>query len=353
MMKDIERIIKSVETSRLHREHMHHMTSIDEVFTEVLERNRELALFLEQSVALTRTVGEAFQPVAKSIALLSTELARAIAPYHAAFDSVSAWETSLSARMEALTKPWVLHDHLSESLSGFARISRLSDAVHTPEPYSALVVELVGEELGEGYETEAEDTASERDEAAVRAGFNPELIAFPPDAYSEVVAAAGFSFRFSQISPPQVEGAVDHGENFSPTPRKVFTALEQHLRHAVEKTLTKNFGPKWIKQRVPKCMRQRWNERLEQDRAPGRPVYSAIQYADFMDLRDIICRSDNWRDGFQSIFGNQKDLSVSFDRLHPIRKAIGHSRPLGRADVLTLFSEATRMFSALGIQILE
>ena len=332
---------------------MHHVTAIDEVFVRMLDRNRELALFLEQSVALTRTVGQAFQPAARSIALLSAELARAVAPYQAAFDSISAWETSLAARMEALTKPWVLHEHLSKSLSGFARISRLSDAVHTPEPYSAPVVELVGEELGDGYETEPEDTENERDEAAVRAGFNPELIAFPPDAYGEVVAAAGFSFRFSQISPPKAEGSVDHGANFNPTPRQVFTTLEQHLRHAMEKTLTENCGPKWMKQRVPKCMRQRWEERQEQDRASGRPVYSAIQYADFMDLRDIICRRDNWRDGFRSIFGNLDDLSVSFVRLHPVRKAIGHSRPLGRADVLTLFSEATRIFSALGIQVLE
>lgn len=352
-MKDIQRIMKSVETARLHEEHMHHVTAIDEVLARMLERNRELALFVEQSVAVTRTMEQAFQPVARSIALLCAELAQAVAPYQAVFDSISAWEKSLAARMEALTKPWVLHDHLSESLRGFARISRLSDAVHTPQPYSAPVVQLVGEELGDRYETEAEDTTSERDRAAVRAGFNPELIAFPPDAYVEVVAAAGFSFRISQISLPQAEESVDYGANFNPTPRQVFTALEQHLRHAVEKTLTENFGAKWIKQRVPKCMRQRWEERLDQDRAPGRPVYSAIQYSDFMDLRDIICRSDNWRDGFQSIFGNREDLRVSFDRLHPVRKAIGHSRPLGRADVLILFSEATRIFSALGIQILE
>ena len=352
-MKDIERIMKSVESARLHREHMHRVTTINEVFARVLERNSELALLLEQSLAVTRTVGEAFQPAARSIALLSAELARNIAPYQAVFDSIAAWETSLAARMEALTKPWVLHDHLSQSLSGFARISRLSDAVHTPKPYSSPVVELVGEELGDGYQTEVEDTATERDEAAVRAGFNPELIAFPPDAYGQVVAAAGFSFRISQISLPQAEGLVDHGTTFNPTPRQVFTALEQHLRHAVEKTLARNFGAKWIKRRVPECMRQRWEERREQDRALGRPVHSAIQYADFMDLRDIICRRDNWRDGFQSIFGNREDLSVSFDRLHPVRNAIGHSRPLGRADVLTMFSEATRIFSALGIQILE
>ena len=39
---------------------MHHVTAIDEVFVRMLDRNRELALFLEQSVALTRTVGQAF-----------------------------------------------------------------------------------------------------------------------------------------------------------------------------------------------------------------------------------------------------------------------------------------------------
>ena len=340
---DIEQIIRLAEMANRNRVFLEKIGAVNEAFA----RN---ALLLEQSSAAMEV---AIQPALRTIASLSVELARTVEPCWAAFDSISSWQLSLAARMEALTSRWWLQDYLSNSLMGFARMSRLSDAVHTPEPYAAPVVELVGEELGSGYQIGAEDTASKRDEAAVRAGLNPDLIAFPPDAYDGVVEAAGFSFCITPISPPQIEGSVDHGADFNPTPRQLFTALEQHLRHVVEKTLTKEVGRKWIKQRIPKDMRWRWEERREQDRAPGRPVYSAIQYADFMDLRDVICREDNWRDGFQPIFRNRNDLSMSFYRLHPVRRAIGHNRPLGRADVLTLFAEATRIFSALGIQILK
>ena len=358
-LRNIERTMKLAEAFRAHQELMR--SSNQALALEVLSRNKELTLFAEQSAALlaeqsaaaARALHEAIRPMARSIALLSADLARAVEPCRGVFDSISSWQASLAIRMEVVTTPWVLNDHLSKSLVGFARISRLSDAVYTPDPYSAPVVELVGEELGGGYETEPEDTEDERDEAAVRAGFNPELIAFPSDAYHEVVVAAGFSFRFPPIPPLQVEASVDHGADFDPDHRQLFTALEQHLRRVVEKTLTEKAGPKWIKQRVPKGMRQRWEERREEDWSPDRPVYSVVQYADFVDLKDVICRKDNWRDGFKAIFGNREDLSMSFRRLHPVRRAIGHNRPLGRADVLTLLSEATRIFSALGIQILK
>ena len=112
-------------------------------------------------------------------------------------------------------------------------------------------------------------------------------------------------------------------------------------------------GEKWIKRRVPEHVRHRWLGRQEEDRQLGRSVYSAIQYADFMDLADVIGRADNWRDTFAPIFRNQDDLRASLCRLHPVRRAIAHSRPLGRADVLFLFSEATRIFNALGIPFLK
>ena len=320
-LRNIERTMKLAETFRSHQELMR--SSNQALALEVLARNKELTLFTEQSAALLAEQSAAaaralHESIARSIALLSADLARAVEPYRGVFDSISSWQASLAMRMEVVTTPWVLNDHLSKSLVGFARISRLSDAVHTPAPYSAPVVELVGEELGGGYETEPEDTEDERDEAAVRAGFNPDLIAFPSDAYDEVVVAAGFSFRFPPIPPLQVEASVDHGADFDPDHRQLFTALEQHLRRVVEKTLTEKAGPKWIKQRVPKGMRQRWEERREEDWSPDRPVYSVVQYADFVDLKDVICRKDNWRDGFKAIFGNREDLSMSFRRLHPV-----------------------------------
>ena len=85
----------------------------------------------------------------------------------------------------------------------------------------------------------------------------------------------------------------------------------------------------------------------------GRPVYAAIQYADFMDLADVIARRDNWREVFRQVFPDSADITTAFRRLHPIRKAIAHGRPLSRVDTLTLISETVRIFHALRLTVLH
>ena len=301
-------------------------------------------------------LNSAFLPTATRIASLNAELARAVEPYWAVIASVSAWEASLTARMAALGNPWALQDRLDQSMRGFARLSRLSDAVHTSRPYSEPVGELVANELGVGVEADLyDDTPIERDENAVKAGFNPELIAFPTAAYSEVVLAAGFKFRFTPAPVPQAVESPDPGAVFDPMHGAALTTVEQRLRHIVEERLSGLVGPNWFKRRVSEAVRNRCLDRQEQERqaCPRRPVFDPIQYADFMDLADIIGRSDNWREGFKSIFQNREDFLVSLKRLHPIRKAIAHSRPLGKSDVLILVNETARIFSALKIRVLS
>ena len=134
---------------------------------------------------------------------VSAQLARIVEPWGSAFASVSAWEASLTARMATLQTPWALQDRLGQSMIGFAHLSRLSDAVHTEEPYSEPVGELVADELGDGIEAEQDDSPTSRDTAAIEAGLNPDLIAFPPSAHSEVVIAAGFNVRFTPSPIPQ------------------------------------------------------------------------------------------------------------------------------------------------------
>ena len=271
-----------------------------------------------------------------------------------AFASISDWEASLTARMATLQTQWVLRDYPDQSLIGFARLLRLSDAVHTEEPYSEPVGELLADELGDGVEEEQkEDSPTARDATAIAAGLNPALIAFPPATYSEVVIGAGFKFHLPPPPIPQAIESTDPDAMFDPMHGQVITALEQQLRKIVEECLRALEGEKWMKRRVPEDMRKRWLERQEEARQDGRSVYPPIQYADFMDLAHVIRQANNWREAFEPIFQNPDDLMASFRRLHPVRKAIAHSRPLDRVDVLFLFSEATRIFNALGIPILK
>ena len=285
---------------------------------------------------------------------------RSFAHYRVSTSSISDWQANLTAHMhaavhfrEVLKASWALPDRLDQSTIGFARLSRLSDAARTAKPYSTPVAELFTEELGSAAEFLPGQNANERDAAAIHAGLKPELIAFLPAVYSDVVLAAGFGFRITPMAVPQAVESGDPGATLDPMHWRVLTELEQRLRHVVEETLTKLDGSHWLKRRVPPSMRQRWEERQEGDRTAGRPVYAAIQYADFMDLADIVGRSDNWREAFQRIFRNKEDFITSLHRLHPVRKAIAHGRPLGRADVLTLVAEVTRIFGVLGIRVLN
>jgi hypothetical protein len=361
MMKTMEndplqQVMKAMENDPLQR--MMKATENDPLqrMMKAMERQApELLAFQKQVDALQRAwpnigvpPGVAFQPPADAIVSLSAQLAHAIGPYQSATTSMAAWEADLAARMARLEAPWAISNHLGQSMIGFARLARLGEATHAIVPYAEDVDEFVTSELGSIIDSSEDDSPIARDAAAIDAGLNPELIAFPSANYSRVVFSAGFEFSVSHVQPPQ---AVEAGETcavFDPVHGAVLIQIEQRLRQLVEERLRSLSGANWIKQRVSTTVSKRWMDRQGEDRDAGRPVYTPIQYADFMDLVDIIGQANNWRDAFEPVFRNRDDFAVSLRRLHPIRKAVAHSRPIGRADTLTLVSEATRLLGALG-----
>ena len=225
--------------------------------------------------------------------------------------------------------------------------------IHSEEPYSRTVGKLVENELGDISTPDLSANADERDVAAVSGGLNAELIAFPRTAYSDVLFSAGFRLSLPSVPVPQAIEEPDAGAVFDAYHWQIFWSLEQRLRQLVEQRLSDLVGASWIRQRVPEDVRNRWLERQEADRAERRTVYSLVQYADFADLAAIIRKRDNWREAFEGVFESKEDIVVSLHRLHPVRNALAHSRPLGRAEVLTLFSEATRILRALGVRLLH
>ena len=262
------------------------------------------------------------------------------------FDSVTQ-ETfaNLNSRIGMMDTAWLLPELPSASLTGFARLSLLRDSVHTAEPYDETLGEVVADELGTGIEADVDDEPLARDMSAIQAGLPPELIAFQPSNYHQVIQIAGFSII--RAPTPQAVESTEADATFDLEYGMLITQVEQRLRTCVETRLLGIAGPKWIKQQVPPEMRERWEQRQDEERKAGRPVFSLVQYSDFMDLLDVIARSDNWRDVFEPVFRHADDFRESMRRLHPIRQAVAHSRPIGRADVLTLCSEAVRILRAL------
>lgn len=176
-----------------------------------------------------------------------------------------------------------------------------------------------------------------------------DFISLKSNEYRKDLFTSESPSRQPQLFVPQAIESSDPDAYFDPVFWDILTQVEQYLRSTIEKCLTKLSGSRWIKQRVPCDMRERWKQRQEEERSVGRPVYDLIQYADFMDLVSIIIKSDNWRDIFESIFKNKNEIQISLERLHPIRKSIAHSRPLTNFDILTLANEASRIFRALGL----
>ena len=90
-----------------------------------------------------------------------------------------------------------------ESAAGFSPLSHVSHVVRTKESFPRQVGELIAQEFGDVNTTELDDAADEHDEAAIRAGFNPTLKAFPRASYEKVLLAAGFRLSFPSVPVPQ------------------------------------------------------------------------------------------------------------------------------------------------------
>ena len=265
----------------------------------------------------------------------------------------SALKASTELRMGVQIRPLESFSLFYESNAGLSRLSHLSHLVQLEEPVPPPIGKLLENDFGDISTSDLSHNADECDKVAMRAGLNPESIAFPRTTYRRVLFDVGFRLSFASVPAPEAIEESDAGAAFNPHHWQILNELEQRLRQVVEQRLKNLSGSNWAKQRVSQTVRERWLVRQREDRADGRSVYADIQYADFMDLAEVITRRDNWRDAFQPIFGDPNDIAVSLRRLHPVRKALAHSRPLGRADVLTLVSEATQIFRALGMRVLH
>ena len=291
-----------------------------------------IARSLEESKAAAAVVERVRSEEVKRLSSISAAVARSTEVLRAQANMA----TAALARSEETKRLSRIGSTISRSARAFddfvpsARITHVGD-VGTAEP-------------GDGVE--------DRNEIAIRSDLALPAAVFSRTTHGKLVFGARFEVSLASIPIPQITGSYESDTTFNPKYWQILTQLEQSLRQFVGQHLENLAGPNWIKQRVPQAIRKRWIERQEEDRVDGRPVFSAIQYADFMDLADVIAKGDNWRDAFQEIFRCKDEIRVSLSRLHPVRKAVSHSRPLSRADVLTLVGETTRIFRAMGMKVL-
>jgi hypothetical protein len=279
------------------------------------------------------------QPNIGQLSEVAATVAGIIRPYGQSMDAVGGWKRDLVDRMGVIPSAWALASDLEFSGMAFGELTRLGAVIRYDGPFSEETDEYVIEELGQLVAVDAD-----ADEDAREGAYS-----VPRPAYGGVLSAAGFSYRVPAAPVPVAVANGDGSAEFDPEFYAALTHLEQHVRRFVQTELMKLEGTAWLRRRVPEKLRTAWKDRQEEDRAGGRPVYEPIHYANFMDLADIICQTNNWSQAFVMHFKNPEAVRVSLLRLFPMRNGTAHARPRTQTDMLYLAAEADRLLRAIGI----
>ena len=320
---------------------------------EEIGRSYNIARYGE-ALGLSSTLGDAIREQAERTSALNERLQEIGASWRSVSDVLRISQldelglaSTVGKRLIEVPPSVFGADPSEDALVGFAHLVHLERASAEHHPFSGRVRELYEEEFGDPVEFDEDDTADERREATRRSGFNDELTAFAPGQQVVVVTRAGFEF-LSLADLPVGTDDIGGVASYHASADHVLKLLEREFRDYIARTLKRVAGPGWSKQRVPGDMRKNWMKRRQAALDAGQPECPLILYADFMDLPQLIVRGDNWRDAFQHVFRNKADVEVSFERMHPMRLAIAHVRPVLEADVTMLAGEAMRMLRAIG-----
>lgn len=260
--------------------------------------------------------------------------------------------------MERMHTPWLDPTNPLTSVTAFAELHALGATIARSPAFEHDVVSLLRTQLGDWRGVSVPEELL-RDPLArhgfyLDLGFNEALTSFPLSAFDEGADFAGLIL-------PDVEPSWDYGapnEDEEPSADglelnskayRVLFVLETRIRAFIAKAMINAHGERWIAQRIPGEMRQKWQEKQQKASDSGEPRQPLIAYADFTDYIQIIERRDNWNAVFKEVFRRKDDVRESFARLFPIRICTMHARPISLDDELLLRAESRRILRAIGI----
>ena len=319
--------------------------NINEIFSEMNS-------FSRHAVEVSKALEHVRMPAQEAFALAELMSSRV-----KAFDTLAAsqinWTNSLAAQIKNINRPWLHPEFSNLSVEGFAVISRMNTIVGSKNPYSDQAREIIDEDLGEPITIPEDSDVDERDEAHIEAGINPSILAINPPAFNDVLIETGFFFK-AQFTPlPTTDDDKDPGNIFHPGHNAMITAVEQNLRQFISIHMSKKYGTNWIENRISATLFKNWKDRKTIAIDAGETALDLIQYSNFNELKDIIIGKQHWREVFSHIFQRKEHFATSMDRLHPIRLALAHSRPIGKGQQFTLISEASIILRTIGIDVFQ
>lgn len=172
-----------------------------------------------------------------------------------------------------------------------------------------------------------------------------ESLSTNPDTAAVLIATCKlYLIRIHQkINEVREKGAITYLAKIQDPPYyATLKTLESNLRECVEKELSK-LDIDWWKTRVPGDVRENCEKRVNDRKRPYPWIElldaSPLHFADFPDYQKIICRSDNWRDSFETIFVTKETIHSKLQELEPIRNDIAHSRSISTesANLLSIY----------------
>ena len=113
--------------------------------------------------------------------------------------------------------------------------------------------------------------------------------------------------------------------------RNALDIFEQSFRVFVRDKMLESFGHSWWKTNVPEQIANACRERIDKEesqRFPRFPASAPIYYTNIGELKDLICRKDNFEQAFKPFFGSTETISSKLTELIAFRNPAAHNRPV-------------------------
>ena len=266
----------------------------------------------------------------------------------------------LESPLKKMTTAWLNSANQISSIRGFAALEGIGLSLERSPAFDAHFTQALRIDLGDWrkkltYPPSILENPLARASFYADRGLNPDLTAFPSNAFSEMLSAANISgAQLPMVEEYNLQLKQDEQDyEFERTPNAYdrIQRFETLIRKFIDQEMQKAFGANWIKHQLPGDMRAQWLCRRQTALDNGESAWPLIAYADFTDYIKIICRKDNWEKVFKPIFRAKTSVQESFQRLLPIRHCVMHSRLITQDDELYLLVETKRVLKAIGIVV--
>ena len=142
--------------------------------------------------------------------------------------------------------------------------------------------------------------------------------------------------------------------DYQKSSRDALDELEISVRTFVQEQLFECFGPNWWKTRVSGKIKKDCESRANKEKSqrfPRLPQSELVHYTNLGELKDIICRADNFRDVFKSFFENTEQISSKLSELVGFRNPAAHIRlVLGREQYENIIVTGRSVLDAMEVE---